>query len=407
MRTALLAGGVVVVVIVAFLVRPGAGPASGDRAQHPSRARHLPDMYISPDGNDHGLCGRRDPCRSLNRVYQSARPGDVVRLAAGTYPDQAISPSGRPSGKPIVFAAAPGADVRMGEVTIEGAAGIEFRRLRMSSYYVAGGSRDITFRDVDAHFFFIRSADRISILGGAIGGLANAVPATVGSSYRSRVPSRHITISGVLFHDMTRAHDPSGHPECLFIQSVAEFALTDSKFVRCDVFDVYANNIDVGPQLRDVLIQNDFFGNPTDALDPSRGGWYSLYVSYTPGEPPIQGLVVRNNSFAKGFHLQAGRYTDSRVIANVSPLEQAQCTPGIVWAWNVFDDATCGSRDRRAALGFVDQAAGDLHLRAGAAAIGFDGAAVFPARDIDGDPRTQGGRVDAGADEYTAAGGGT
>jgi hypothetical protein len=304
----------------------------------------------------------------------------------------------------VVFRAAHGALVRTGEVRIDGASGIEFRGITMASYYVAAGSRNITFRDVRAHFFFIRSASRISILGGSIGDQATSIPATIGSTYDSKAPSREITIDGVTFHDMTRAADPSGHPECLFVQSVDGFVLRNSRFVRCDVFDLYANNIGVGPQLRDMQIENNFFGIPTDAINPGRGGWYSLYISNSSGEAPIRGLLLRNNSFAKGFHVQPGRYVDSRVVANVSPLDQSQCTTGgILWAYNVFSAAACGPTDLLAPPGFVDAATGDLHLRPRAAAIGFDRAGSHPAVDIDGDSRPQGGAVDAGADEWTPA----
>jgi hypothetical protein len=389
-------------VLAVVVVRSSIGPAAV--ADHHPPAHGTADMYLSPTGNDRGQCGRRDPCKSLNRAYQTARPGQVVELASGVYPDETLSASGRTAGRQVVFQAAHGARVRTGEVRIDGAAGIEFRGITMASYYVAAGSRNITFLNVRAHFFFVRSASRISILGGSIGDQTTAIPATIGSTYRSTAPSREITIDGVTFHDMTRAADPSGHPECLFVQSVDGFILRNSRFLRCDVFDLYANNIGDGPQLRDMQIEDNFFGIPTDAINPGRGGWYSLYISNSPEEAPMRGLLLRNNSFAKGFHLQAGRYVDSRVVANVSPLDQSQCTrDGILWAYNVFSAAACGPADLRAAPGFVDPATGDLHLRPGAAAVGFDRAGSYPAADIDGDPRPQGGAVDAGADEWTPA----
>ena len=50
-------------------------------------------------------------------------------------------------------------------------------------------------------------------------------------------------------------------------------------------------------------------------------------------------------------------------------------------------------------MGFRNAAAGDLHLVKGARAIGHGAQGSFPARDIDGQRRPQGRRVDAGADE--------
>jgi hypothetical protein len=284
-----------------------------------------------------------------------------------------------------VFRPAPGAKVVTGEVLLDGAGNMEFQRMRIGDYQVNAGSHDVVFRDVATRFFFIRSSDRISIIGGSVGGITDGTSATVGSAYESTEPARDILIDGVSFHDMTRASVPEQHAECLFIQSVDGFVLRNSTFRRCDVFDVYANNIDVGPQLRNVVIE------------------YSLYISNSAGERPLEGLVIRNNSFLQGFHLDVAGYTHSRVVANISPLEQAQCTPGIEWAYNVFDNAACGPTDVRAPLGYTDAATGDVHLAEGAAAIDLDRSASAPATDIDGDKRPIGAAADAGADERSGS----
>ena len=52
-----------------------------------------------------------------------------------------------------------------------------------------------------------------------------------------------------------------------------------------------------------------------------------------------------------------------------------------------------------AAHGYVNAAAGDLHLKPGAAAIDSGDPAGYPAKDIDGNSRPAGAGPDAGADE--------
>jgi hypothetical protein len=70
----------------------------------------------------------------------------------------------------------------------------------------------------------------------------------------------------------------------------------------------------------------------------------------------------------------------------------------INWRHNVIQGGTCGSTDRNAPYGFMD-VNNNLHLAPGAAALNAGDPASFPARDLDGQTRPQGGAPDAGADE--------
>ena len=42
--------------------------------------------FVSPSGSDTASCGASDPCRSFNRAYEAALPGQVVDVAGGVYP---------------------------------------------------------------------------------------------------------------------------------------------------------------------------------------------------------------------------------------------------------------------------------------------------------------------------------
>ena len=45
---------------------------------------------MSPTGSDAGLCTQAAPCKSLDRAYRVAEPGDVVQIAEGSYPGQDV-----------------------------------------------------------------------------------------------------------------------------------------------------------------------------------------------------------------------------------------------------------------------------------------------------------------------------
>lgn len=371
--------------IASVTVLLGAAPA-GAAGQPPA------SLFVAPGGSDSGSCTASSPCRSFNRAYQTAQPGQVVEVAAGTYGDQTLNPARKSSAGAVVFRPAAGASVTAGEIRISGASGVEFDGMTMNDFYIAAGSDTVTFRNDNMRYFFIRSASDVSVIGGSVGGEDDAISPTIGAAFQSTVPSRNVVIDGVTFHDITRANKPGEHLECLFVQSVDGLTLRRSRFRNCNIFDVYVNSILGAPAPANLLFENNLFGSATD------GGFYSLYVRNDPGEV-IDGLTIRSNSFAQGFHLDAGSYTNGRVYGNVSAFRQTQCTSGLDWQYNVFDGAKCGPTDRQAPLGFVDPQNLDLHLVAGAAAIGLDASPGGPSVDADGNLRPLRAARDAGAEQ--------
>ena len=180
-----------------------------------------PSVFVSPTGSDSAPCKASTPCATFGRAYQVAHPGQIVEVAGGTYPAQTMDPPRKPDGSaPIVFRPAPGAAVTTGEIRTNGINAVRFTGMTIDDYYVATGSNNITFLRDTTTEFFIRSSRGISVIGGSVGGVCDATSATVGAAYQSATPSSKILIDGVAFHDMTRACDPTGHPECLFIQEV-------------------------------------------------------------------------------------------------------------------------------------------------------------------------------------------
>jgi len=262
-----------------------------------------PTLYVSPTGSDGGGCTRAAPCRAFDAAFKVATPGARDH-----------------GGAPVVFAPAPGAKVVIADELNVFASHAEFADMTVSDWYVRAGATDLTFRRMKVQLFFIRSASRIRVLGGSVGGIDSADAATIGATYQSTVPSRDILLDGVSFHDITRQANPAGHVQCLFVQSVDGLVIRNSTFRHCDVFDVYVNNIGVGPVPQNMLFENDLFDRASD------GGFYSLYVRNDPGDT-IGGLVVRYSSFLQGPHFDSGAYTHSRVVGNVSPYTAARVRP--------------------------------------------------------------------------------
>ena len=377
-------------IVTAGMLRPNV--MTGGESVDPAGAR----LFVAVDGSDSNPCTRVAPCASFDRAYRLADRGLVVEVGKGVYGPQTLGGSGNVERGMVVFRPAAGETVSTGEIRTQGTRRVEFRDMTIDDYYIAEGSDEIVFRNDDTHAFYIRSASRISLIGGRVGGTSHAESATIGSTAGSTQPSRSIVIDGVEFHDMTRADAPGGHSECLFVQSVDGLVLRNSRFHGCDVFDVYINNILVGPVSTNLLIENTFFGSTTS------GGFYSLFVRTDPGETR-RNITIRNNAFQQGLHLDPGTYENTLVAANVGALTQLQCTSGISYAYNVWDAARCSATDSRAPSRFRDPSHHDLHVLPGAAAVGHGDPSGHPRFDIDGDSRPRARGSDAGADQLETA----
>jgi len=207
-------------------------------------------LFLTPDGSDSGSCTRPAPCRSLGRAYRVAQPGQVVELAAGTYPGQTIAfdPAKQDVSANVVFRPAAGA-----RVTISGELRIAARHLELQSMTVEdwyAGVNDaslppsrqaghLVFRNVSTQGFYISGASDVSVIGGSLGPVedAGAGAAQVKSCYQCSYPVTNILIDHVDFHDVVRTQageDAGIHTECLhFWGGVANVVVRNSRFSNC------------------------------------------------------------------------------------------------------------------------------------------------------------------------------
>jgi hypothetical protein len=165
--------------------------------------------------------------------------------------------------------------------------------------------------------------------------------------------------------------------------------IRNSRFRNCDVMDMHVSWYGDAPMTKNVTLENNFFAAATD------GGFYAVEAK------AFTNLLLRNNSFGQAFKIftDEGTNKNVRVIGNVGPYQPWACEKGVGYRYNVWTRVRCGKTDRKAPSGFVNAAAGNFHLRAGAAAVNRGDPKSYPSKDIDGQKRPKGRAPDAGADE--------
>ena len=380
MRTRLISA--LACLLVAFACSAATGP--GEAA---TRAT----LFISPGGSDSHACTRAAPCLSFNRAYHAAKPGRVVEIAGGSYGRQLILPDpGKRGTRDVVLRPARGATVTVSDQLTVDASHVTLSGLRINGdWRTDRQTRDVTFRNLTVNGgIYINSSSHIRVIGGSVGGLRDTKPQI--GAWPPGTRNTNILIDGVTFHDITRS-GPGVHIECLLIGGVDGLVVRNSRFRNCGVFDLSIGAMnDSGPP-RNILIENNFFS--------SSDGYFSL--QFNTNSTSLTNVLVRYNSSSQEMSLGNAIpiLRNVRVIANVAPYHGVSCDNRIQYASNVWSGTRCARTDTSAPMGFRNAAAGDLHLVKGARAIGHGARGSFPARDIDGQRRPQGRRVDAGADE--------
>jgi hypothetical protein len=270
-------------------------------------AANLAQVWVDRDG---GSCSRSpqptpyddgQACRSLGDAHAAARPGDLVRVTAGSYGSQRL---GLDKGSPaVVFAPALGTTPEFDVVTVDAGAGwIELRDLKMDSFEAGptvtppGGqppapAHDLTFRDIDSNVFLVNQAVRTSIIGGDFGPAHHRKPTIAVSNPWDAYAPTNILVEGAFFHDITM--DPGGeHVECILVYSGDRVTIRNNRFRNCggtgDVAVLYLRYPGYRPRLQNVTVTGNRFGADGDA-------YYNLQA-----DTCIPGLVVRDNVAPKG-----------------------------------------------------------------------------------------------------------
>ena len=368
-------------------------------------------VFVSPGGSDSNPCTNAAPCLSFDRAYHVARPGQVVAVAAGDYPDQTVTADPTKSAPAVVFKPLGAEAVRVKDLTVE-ASYVEFQDFTMSGiWYVgvnsnnlpqAGQPHDVVMRDLKAARFYITGASRVSVLGGSLGPSVDR-SSEIKGCYQCTYAPQAITIDGVTFHDFTRA-TPGLHMQCLQVYPAQGLAVRNSRFLNCAIMDMFLSNYGQGGDLRDITIENNLFDVPGSHAPAVSKGYYPL--SFSGNKRSITNVRIAYNSMLSGsipgFDSSAN-YKNIVVEANVGGLNQWFCSKGVTYAYNVWTNAKCGATDTTAPSGFVDPAHFDYDLGHDAAAIMHGNPLRHPATDIEGRLRPLRSPPDAGAYQRESA----
>ncbi len=372
-------------------------------------------LHLSPSGSDGNDCSAAKPCKSLNRAYKLAKPGQIVEMASGAYGDTTLSlDSGKTSSDDVVFRPVAGATVTISPQLHVHAQHLELRDLRFASkLWIESGAADVTMRNSTLKSFDIysigtQSSRDISFIGGSVGPSADENSRIASNGTSTSASPQNILIDGVDFHDFTVSPGSGAHVECLQVWAVDGLTIRNSTFRNCEVFDIFLQKLPGGAAATpsNILIENNFF-------DCCRSGYYSIRLADHAGTS-WKNVTIRNNSLNKEINPDPSvPYSNVRIVGNVGPAvkfwsgSSGAIEPkpaGVEVDYNVwYAGSKVGSHDRVAPSGFRDAAGLDFHLASGAAAIDAGDPANAPATDIDGDARPAGPAPDAGADETTGA----
>jgi|GEM_PF-2018935 len=369
------------------------------------------EFYLSPSGSDANPCTAAKPCKTLNRAYKLAQPGNTVEMAAGTYGDTSLSlDSTKTSTQDVLFRPAAGATVTIAPELHVYARHLELRGLHLASkLWIESSAVDVTMRNDSLKNFDLysngtQSSREISFIGGSVGPSADENSRIASNGTSTSASPEDILIEGVDFHDFTLSPGSGAHVECLQVWAVNGLTIRNSSFRNCEVFDIFLQKLPGGAAATpsNILIENNFF-------DCCRSGYYSIRFGDHAGTS-WKNVTIRNNSLNKEINPDPSvPYSNVKILSNVGPAVKfwsgstGNLEPkpaGIEVDHNVwYSGSKVGPNDKVAPSGFLNPAALDFHLKAGAAAIDAGDPVNFPARDIDGDARPAGAAPDAGADE--------
>ena len=390
-------------------------------------------LYVSRSGSDTAACTRPAPCKTLNRAYNVARPGEIVQVAGGRYPGDTIRDQSRGrTGPNVVIQPAPGATVSfMSRLSLDNARFVTLRNLRIESFsdYWPLDMRcvqNVTLENVGGgRRFTVSKGENVLIKGGWWGNYATSGEQDImlggGGSNCSPAqpegPSRNVTLDAVTIRDVfwgVKWDTDLSHPDCLQINDVEDLTVRRSRFVRCgQVFIGYYGD----GNLRGALIENNVFAKiGADAFFTSQFN--------DTGKPGRCGdIVFRNNTYddsggntikGYGFPYFSCRGGKVRVVNNIfhtTPRSDACGLNGSQWTNNVYELASvshnrrfvCGRLARLAGAGdagFVDREGIDYRLGKDSRARDAGSTKDYASLDIRGRRRDEGRAPDAGAYEY-------
>jgi hypothetical protein len=338
--------------VVGALLLLACGASKHTQPPAPGRSRTL---YVSMHGQDGAGCGSvQAPCGSFEAAYRAAAPGDVVLVAAGSYPEQTIN--GDPTktaAAHVLFKPAPGAAVRVTGPTYIYASHLTLEDVRVGEMTIGNydqtpgrpNATGVTLRDVVGRDFEIDSATDVQMIGGGwgpdsacggpYGGDNNSIRDVTG------VVPRDILIEGVRIHDVQSYNLVQCHIEGLAIFAGRHITVSDSRFWGNSVYDVFVQ-ANSGP-ISDIVFRGNWMAMPV-GVNGVENGTVIGFSAIT------SNVLVEDNRFNYIISLDDDGlnpvYSNFKLVGNVGMLPYAGCTlRGITWIHNVWKNGACSASD--------------------------------------------------------------
>ena len=355
---------------VAITVTGGSSPPSPPPPPPPPPPGGPADLFVSASGSDAGSCSQAAPCRSFDRAYVLAKPGQVVEVAAGTYPGQDVSSVAGRVGPAVEFREA--GRVILGDLSIA-ADYVTIRGIETSykgsspgagnqvGVWVEPGASYVTLIDVDAGSVGSWKADHLTVRGGDFGPCDAVTGSNVCGNNKQDV-STDVLIEGAYFHDLE--YDPSApdaHWECMYLNGSRNTIIRGNRFERCAIFDLFVTIS--GPDAKalgheNLTIEGNSFAPATNGLGALSRGWSSLSLSWCQNagqQPGYRNVLIQGNDFAGGkagierdLNADAAGCTWSNVLVKGNTLLWQGCQNGWRYEQNVFFGGTgCGPTNIR------------------------------------------------------------
>ena len=343
-RTPRLPWRLVAVVLALAVAGCGSDAASSGPAQQ-AQATKTPeppaDLYMAPGGSDKASCTSEAPCKTFNRAFEVAEPGQVVEVAAGTYGHQILDAAPKAGGPRVVFRPAAGAEVTVGSIGVS-TGPVEFRDLRAKAgTYNDQNAHDVMYLRVRAQNLFVRGSSKIAYVESDIGpNGAKDDMNWITAAYGTQQGARDVLIERTRIHDIIM-HKEGAHIDCLAADDVDGLVIRDSSFSNCEHFALlFGTDTATARGARNVVIE----GNE---LDCCRSGYYSIGLGQVDGP-----MVIRDNVANKNFGFLGGPVKDVEIHDNTLPGHQESICDKAEWRDNKLTDPEspiCGPGETHAA----------------------------------------------------------
>jgi chitodextrinase len=268
-------------------------------------------LRISPSGSDSSSCGLSAPCRSLQRAFSVASPGQVVEVTGGDYPGQSLS-GDKGNSNDVVFEVPAGqtANFSSGNLVLE-----QLRHVTMRGDFNFRGSdpyRDLFFDACNddltldgvrgRRFFMLEGNSNVTMRNADWGDYTSGQDSAIGTGGswgpnrtcggQTAPPARNIVFDNVRFHDVIYNISTSFHPDCFEINGYADgVTIRNSTFERCgNAF------LMLGPTqglLHNLTIENNTFSQIGNS------SWYGVQLVNGNGPNPgtCGNWIFRNNTY--------------------------------------------------------------------------------------------------------------